>query len=250
MAPGVSKRNRAVVEKGLNVASWLVLMATAAALFSGTARLWIFVLLAGLIATITVVDLLLTPRSPESVRSNEDSGRSLVARFAPLGLALAALWRFDLVDWQLPFLIAAALGLPIAAIQTFQLLPGVKFGGRSVSSPTGRWLSMIILTPFFCYAGPGSLVWSSVVFVNAMVQPELASTFRSPVLKKYESKGRYGPTYSVTFRSTPALNDITFFRLGGSTYDQLDVGRDACLEVWRGGLSLRWYRVTTCRSPV
>jgi len=247
MAKSLSKRKKSVFDAGLNVASWLVLIATAAALFLAGARLWIFILLAGLIGVLTVFDILLPRRPPRSARSNEDSGRSLATRFAPLALAIAALWRFDLVDWQIPLLIAAALGLPVAAIQTFQLRPEVKFGGRPISSPIGRRVLMAILIPFFCYMGPGSLVWSSVVFVNAMIKPELANTFRSPVLKKYEDRGRYGPTYSVTFRSMPALNGITFFRLGSRTYARLNVGRDACVEVWRGGLSIRWYQVTTCR---
>jgi hypothetical protein len=118
MATGAVERRSFSPGDAVNGAAWIMLPVIVAACFWSGARPWMFVGLAAVIAVATVLDIVLIYKSP--VRGTDvdaNQGRFFLTSFAPLVLALAAMYRFELVDWQLPLLVAAALGLPIAAMQ-------------------------------------------------------------------------------------------------------------------------------------
>jgi hypothetical protein len=171
------------------------------------------------------------------MKADANSALLTLAGFAPIGLSLKAIYRFELVDWHWPLALAAAVGLPA----TFILF-------KPHRKPSASLLAMAIFTIPFCFCGTGSLVWSGLQFANDAAGSERVELHRIQIATRHEQRGKYDTMYSVTAVNPPDLNGITRFKLNKSIYDRLTVGGNACIEVWRGMLLLRWYRVSECEA--
>jgi hypothetical protein len=187
-------------------------------------------------ATIIAAGFRPTSLSPEVMKSDANAWLCILAGFGPLGLALRAMYRFELVDWRWPLIVAIGFGLPLA------VMVGRQFGAAKTSP-----IRSIILGAFLCYSGPGSLIWSGLQFANAMSSPALPTVDHVRISSKHEQHGK-SAMYWINATNPPDLNGIKDFKLDRSTYDRLNEGGDACIEVRRGSLSLRWYQVVECET--
>jgi hypothetical protein len=227
----------------INLLAWLVLAATILACLSAVDIEWLLVLCI-MIASATIFQVWRLNHLVERVRNRRTYGLASFANgglialtcFAPIFLALTAMRRFELVDWQSFLVVAMVFGMPVAYLLT-------HFLSRKKVNKIGTAL----ISCFFCYSGPGSLIWSSLQFANAVGSPVLIDFQQSKILEMHAQKGsRRHHTYAVTFETPPYLNGITWFELDSKTFNQLARGKTACVEVWRGNLRVRWYKVTRC----
>lgn len=221
----------------VNRAAWPLLVFTIGVCLWHDAPSWFLLAVCGVIGSASLIAANFKPGelSDEAVKSDANSGLFALTGFAPLGLALRAMYRFELVDWQWPLLVAAAIGLPLTFMQM-----------RPLGGVARHKIGMIFLAAFFCFAGPGSLIWSALQFANDIDKPTLVANFRVQVSGKHEQRGKYDTMYWVNVVHRPDLNGIEDFKLKKLTYERLSVGRDACIQVWRGTLPLRWYGVVEC----
>jgi hypothetical protein len=227
----------------IDIVAWLILIVTAAACFFGAPLIWI-ILLSSIIAVFTIIHMVISYKAYSRLneeeaerrrKSNINIGLFFLIMFSPMCLAITAMSRFYIVDWEWPILVAATIGLPIAYMQCRII------GGKGMP-----WFSAALTTTFFCYSGSGSLIWSLLLFTNAIGNPDLIGVHQSTIVALEMQRGR-GPTaFWANFSDPPKLNGITDFKMDWQIYSQLAVGETACVKIRRGNLSLRWYTVTKC----
>jgi hypothetical protein len=235
---GVSMARRASLSgTGLNIAAWLLSAGIVFACLAKSTASQILVGLCAGAAAITIADICLNRKlSVPGLESNANEGRFWLTNFAPLGLALTAMYRFELVDWQWPVLVAFGIGAPFAIMQAVHLR-----GCDASRGPT------IFLALFLCFTGPGSLIWSSLQFANDLGHPKLIHTYRSNISDTHRQRGRHDTMYWVTFVDPPKIGNVRDFKVDRDTFDHLTSGDLACVNVWQGMLSIRWYRVEKCK---
>lgn len=233
-----------------NTVAWVILALVIGLCLWRDAPNWVLLSACLVVAGATIVSSRFGPENISKGALNADwnSGLFLLAGFVPLGLALRAMYRFELVDWRLPLLVALAIGLPMTALQ-MRPLGGLQSTGFRIGNRPAGPIGMVLGALFLCFMGSGSLVWSGLQFANASLPPELIVVHHVRIAELHAQKSRNGTTYTMVAANPPDLNDITTFRLGAAAYARLQTGGEACIEVWRGSLALRWYRVDECPSP-
>ncbi|MEP7222006.1 MAG: hypothetical protein ABI673_04990 [Novosphingobium sp.] len=223
-----------------NKAAWpLIALVIASCLWRNAPNWWLLCLCV-IIAGTTVVAVWFLPGkvSRKAFQSDANSALFMLTGFIPLGLTLRAIYRFELVDWEWPVVVAAVTGLPIAFLLA-----------RPLRGPSAGPIGTAILSLFLTYSGPGSLIWSGLQFANAVGNPVLVAVHRVRIAYKHAQRGRHDITYTLRAANPPELNSITNLRVNKSTYESVSLGGEACIEVWQGWLPLRWYRVTDCKAP-
>jgi len=232
-----SKANR--LYRAANISAWPMLAFVVASCLWRDAPNWFLLLNVFVIAAATAIAASFkgTDLSKASIKSGVNSSLILLTGFAPIALLLRALYRYEVIDWKWPLAVAFVLGLPITALIW-----------RSVGGFRGRWSETIIFGIAVCFAGPGSLIGSLLLFANGTPQPSFISIYRLEVTAKYEEprRRRSGPTYYIKTVTPPDLKSITKFKLTALAYQSISVGEKACIRVMHGTLSIRWYEARTC----
>ena len=220
-----------------NMLAWGLLVFVIGACLWHDAPSWFLLLVCATIGVSMAFSATFKPGvlSKEAIKSDANSGLFFLIGFAPLGLALRAMYRFELIDWRWPLLVAMVIGLPLTLIQM-----------RQIGGFDRHKVGAIVLSAFLCYMGPGSLIWSSLQFANDVGTPDLVASYHVQISAKHEQRGKYDTMYWVNAVDVPDLNGIEKFKLKRLAYERLSVGGDACIQVWRGMLPLRWYEVVQC----
>lgn len=232
--------NRSDADKwygSVNMVAWPLLVTVIGVCLWHDAPSWFLLAVSVMIGSTSLIAASFKPGelSNEAVKSDANSGLFALTGFAPLGLALKAMYRFELVDWQWPLFVAAAIGLPLTFMQM-----------RPLGGVARHKVGAILLSIFFCFAGPGSLIWSALQFANDIGKPTLIANFRVQVSAKHEQRGKYDTMYWINTVQRPEINGLEDFKVKELTYERLSVGGDACILVRRGVLPLRWYEVVEC----
>ena len=222
-----------------NIFAWPLLAFVVASCLWRDAPSWFLLLNALVIAAATAVAASFknTDLSEASIKSGVNSSLIMLTGFAPMALLLRALYRYEVIDWQWPLAVAFVIGLPVTILMWW-----------SVGRFRGRLSETIIFGIFCCFAGPGSLIGSLLLFANDIPRPSFISVYRLEVTAKSEEPRRRnsGPTFYIKTVMPSDLKGIRKFKLSASAYQSISVGEDACIRVMHGTLSIRWYQVRKC----
>ena len=220
-----------------NRAAWGISVIVVGACLLPNVPSWLLFLVSMIVAAVTIVSSRFRrdALSPEVAKANTNAGLVVLTSFLPQVLVLKTLFRFEILDWFWPLVVAIVIGLPATFVRL-----------RSLPSMSSGRVGTIGLALFLAYTGTGSLIWSAILFANDMGQPALVADHRVVISAKHEQRGKNYTEHWINAANPPDLKGIRDFSLDRATYETLAVGGNACIEVWRGALSLRWYRVTAC----
>jgi hypothetical protein len=150
-------------------------------------------------------------------------------------IVLATHWDDVLVlDWA----VALALAVLAALVVSFFLTQWVLRYSLGRKHPTGLYAISVLLATGYLYG--------LVVLVNEQFDVWPGRPFAASVLDKAHDRGRY-PSWRVRVSPWgPQLTSDTY-RVPPSTYDALRPGQPACIDLHRGALRLRWFKVAPCK---
>lgn len=144
-------------------------------------------------------------------------------------LMLRAVLDIELLEWM-PALAAAGA---IAVVATFAFLAV----DRELRERRWGLLAMLLISA--CYA------FGAVVEANALFDPSKPGIFQSTVVGKHKSSGK---TTTYYLRLTPwgprkSEDDVSVSRV---FYEATPPGRQVCIALWPGALSMPWFVVGRC----